>query len=140
MRTLNHDHKRTFNDYLWFMQINYNKHFHKEGDCLMDKNEAANQHVTISWWNFGKKTLDYKGTYQGYLDKRDIKVEDIVHPNDKDYKGLRFKISVSSATCTFDIFDINYERCYFEAIKIFLSMMGDKTQIITNRWEQKVNW
>ena len=39
MRAHNHDHKRTFNDYLWLMQVNHTKHFNKEGDCLMPQLE-----------------------------------------------------------------------------------------------------
>ncbi len=103
-------------------------------------NEALQQPITIHWWNFGSKTLDYKGTYEGYLNKRNITFTEITHPFNNETKGLRFKISTSSTTCTYDNYDYDYERCFFEAIKIFLSMMGDRSMISTNRWDLKVNW
>ena len=32
------------------------------------------ENITIHWWNFGKKTLDFNGTVQEYLEKNKVKL------------------------------------------------------------------
>ena len=41
---------------------------------LKEKTRVENQIIYVYWWNFGKKTIDYQGSYAGYLKKKDIKV------------------------------------------------------------------
>ena len=106
---------------------------------------AKDTPVTVYWWNFGTRKLDYKGTYQGLMDTKDIKVEEIEQPfmvGNREYtkRGLRFTISVSSAKSIFEIWGNEYERSFHEAIVIFLVMMGDKATVRGSRWESKVNW
>jgi hypothetical protein len=106
----------------------------------MDKQEAENQKITVYWWNFGKKTLDFKGSYKDYLLKRGITVEDIVHPTQKDIKGWRFTISISSVTAILDIYGPDYAQACDDAIKVFLTIMGDKAKFITPTREFNINW
>lgn len=104
------------------------------------KTKLENEQIAIYWWNFGRKTLDYKGSYKGYLNKRNIKVKQINHPIQTDIKGWQFSISVSTGTITLDIFDYDYMRCCDEAIKLFLTIMGDKTKFETPCRTFRLNW
>jgi len=108
----------------------------------MDKEKDEQKELSIHWWNMGSKTLDFKGTYKDYLLKKKIKVREITNKFQKDIKGYRFSIPLSSCSATLDIFDYNdYIRCCDEAIKIFLSLLGDKT-IFNNGYGRtyKINW
>lgn len=93
---------------------------------------------SIYWWNFGGKTKDFVGTVQGYFDKRDIKVRKFT--NKYGNKGYRFYISVSNTNCRLDVLDIDPVRAAFDAIKLFLSLMGDKTTCKVGYREVKMNW
>lgn len=107
----------------------------------MDKKQAEQRDIIIWWWNFGKKTLDFKGTYKDYLIKRNIKVRKIKHPINKKVEGYRFNIPVGSSIINFDSFDSDYINCLTNAIKQFLTYLGDRTMFIDgyNR-EYKLNW
>ena len=72
---------------------------------------------------FGKKTLDYKGTYKGYLDKRGITAKEFIRNG---FYGYRFKISTGSDRVTLETNQYDYSKSCDDAIKIFLSLMGDK--------------
>lgn len=101
-----------------------------------------NEDMTISvyWWNFGKKTKDFAGSYKGYLAKRDISVRRINHPIQKDIIGNRFKFALSSSLVTLDIFS-NYCECCDRAILVLLTLLGDKALYTNCRGrEYKVNW
>jgi len=111
----------------------------------MDKEKSENQKITIHWWNFGTKTLDFKGTYKDYLLKRGITVKDIVHPNAKDSKGWRFIVSTSNTTATLDIYGSDYAGACDEVIKVFLTIMGDKATFSPDRRDARlgafhINW
>ncbi len=106
----------------------------------MDKQEGEQKNISIYWWNMGNKTLDFKGTIKDYLIKKDIKVTRITNKYDKDIKGYRFRIPLGSCSATLDIFDQNYIRCVNEAIKIFHSLLGDKTLYHSPYRTYKINW
>lgn len=94
---------------------------------------------SIYWWNMGHKQKDHDGTVWEYFQKRSIKVTKILSKN-KEIEGFRFKISCSSCSVTLDTFQ-SPERAAMDAIKIFLSMMGDKSIVrIASMWEYKMNW
>ncbi len=101
--------------------------------------KAKEKTVTVYWWNFGTKTLDYTGTYQGYMDKKDIIVEPIVHPRFTKIKGLRFIRDWGTATFIYESYNTDTEKSYFNAIQMFLVVMGDRAKIICDRWEVTVN-
>jgi hypothetical protein len=103
----------------------------------MDKKGFENKQIIIYWWNMGKKTLDYRGTYKGFLKQKGIKVRSITKNN---AKYLRFYISVGSSRATLDTYDFDYLRCCDDAIKIFLTLMGDKAKLITPYREYSLNW
>jgi hypothetical protein len=106
----------------------------------MDKTYWENQGIRIYWWNFGKKTLDYEGTYKGFMDKKDIKVTDITIGKGKyKSKGLHFEIPLSSCKATYETCDGDY-RAYDDAIKIFLTLMGDKSKFEASQRVYYINW
>ena len=102
----------------------------------MDKESWENKEIIVYWWNFGKRTLDYRGTYKGLLDKKGIRVKGITQNG---VKGFHFTIPLFSCKATLDIYDSNYSRCCDEAIKIFFSLLGDKTKIIASQKEFSIN-
>jgi len=107
----------------------------------MNKQEAEKKNISIHWWNFGSKTLDFKGTYKDYLRKRNIKVRTIKHPFAKDTKGYRFTIPLSGCVARLDIFGSDYAANCDEAIKVFLTLLGDKALFNTGYGrELKLNW
>ena len=103
----------------------------------MNKTEHENKNITVYWWNFGKKTLDYKGTYKGYLDKRGITAKEFIRNG---FYGYRFKISTGSDRVTLETNQYDYSKSCDDAIKIFLSLMGDKATLDTERFTYHVNW
>ena len=107
----------------------------------MNKQESEQKEISIHWWNMGTKTLDFKGTYKDYLEKKDIKVGTIKHPFAKDTKGYKFTIPLSSCTVKLEIFGSDYAANCDEAIKVFLTLLGDKS-IFNNGYgrEFKLNW
>lgn len=109
-------------------------------ELSLEDTKMSKQPVTIYWWNFGSRQLDYDGTYQGYMNKRNIVVENIVHPRNSASKGLRFTHDWGTAKIIYESYDSDVEHAYFNAIQMFLTIMGDKAKIISNRWESKVNW
>lgn len=93
----------------------------------MELKEDLQKEITIYWWNMGKKTLDYKGSYTGYFLKRDIKVSRI---KNKTIKGLRFSIPTYSTKIRLDSFSGRNIEAFDDAIKAFLAVMGDKALLI----------
>ena len=103
----------------------------------MDKKYWENKEITVHWWNMGSKVLDYKGTYKGYLEKKGIRVRGVTSNS---VKGFRFTIPLSSCEATLNIYNSNYAQCCDEAIKIFLSLLGDKAKFVSYNREFFINW
>jgi hypothetical protein len=103
----------------------------------MEKQQYENQKITIYWWNFGKKTLDFKGSYKDYLQKRDIKVSPFIR---RGFWGYRFTVCVDSNRIVYETPRNNYQQSCDEIIKMFLSVMGDKAKLITPYHEYFINW
>ena len=94
--------------------------------------DAQEKTITIYWWNMGKKTLDFKGTYKDYFKKLNVKVSSITFPRDKKIKGLRFKFPLNTITFRIDSYDVgntyNILRSFDLAIKTYLAYLGDRTK------------
>lgn len=98
--------------------------------------------LTIHWWNMGHKTLDFQGSYKDFLKSKGITSRTIKHPSNPEVKGRRFKIPIGSITVKLDTFD-NYNGTNNEdiAIKIFLTVLGDKTLFKNSSGREfKLNW
>ena len=94
----------------------------------MKKEDDELQTISVYWWNFRSKTIDFKGSYKDYLKMKDIKVSVIKHPITK-FKGYRFTIPTSSTITRHDCFGSYKDGCD-NAIEIFLTIMGDRALFI----------
>ena len=95
-------------------------------------NQFLKQGITIYWWNFGSKTLDFKGNLKDYLQKRNIKYRKTKEGNYK-FKFTIGRTKVESIQSDFD-------GGAFTVIKLFLTALGDKTSIEMGGRKQKLNW
>lgn len=107
--------------------------------------EAEEKEITIYWWNFGKKTLDFKGTYKDYLKKLNIKITNITFPKDKTIKGLRFQFPLNTIVFRIDSYNVATDwdciNTFDVVIKTYLSYLGDKT-LFRNGYGRtyEINW
>ena len=44
----------------------------KKSFIRTENENTLKKNIVIHWWNFGKKTLDFNGTIQEYLDKNKV--------------------------------------------------------------------
>ena len=107
--------------------------------------EAQERTILVYWWNGGKRTLDYSGTYKDVFEKKDIRITKIKHPKIKQCEGLRFKMFLSSSIITLDTFGgsfsgWDYCRKFDSAIELFLTHLGDKTSFRGLTRTYKINW
>jgi len=103
----------------------------------MELKEALKKPIIIYWWNFGTKTLDFKGSYEDYLNKREIKIKEI-NLKDKHYCNISFRCG--SANFKIQIYGNDFISVLDEAIKSFLVYLGDKTLFKSYRRQYKLNW
>lgn len=103
--------------------------------------EVINSKITVYWWNFGKKTLDFKGSYKDYFAKNGIKTKGITHHGaGGGFAGIRFTISTSHHTTVLKTFVEPHQACA-DAVKQFCTLMGDKHLLIDGLGrEHKINW
>jgi hypothetical protein len=107
----------------------------------MDFKEAMKQNITIHWWNFGTKTLDFKGTYEEWFKKQNVKISKINKYQGEEVEGLRFKVPVGSCRITMDFLHTSWYIQNFDAvIKAYASYLGDKTKFNSYNQEYKINW
>ena len=97
--------------------------------------EIEKQEITVYWWNLGVKTLDYKGSYEGFLREKGIKVSKL-HCK---AVGWMFKVQLSSTEVRLKTFS-NLEQAMDEAIKVFLTLLGDRATLKTPRRRYNLNW
>lgn len=107
----------------------------------MNKEEIENKRIKTFWWNSGKKTKDFEGTYKEYLKEKGIKTRKITHKERKHIKGTRFTIELYTTIVKIDFFEPDNEGMYIKAIKTFMTLLGDKALLVTEgRREYKINW
>ena len=102
-----------------------------EKSFLRTENEKIlKENITIHWWNFGKKTLDFKGTVEEYFDKNKVKLT-VKYYQDEEHNFERCLITVKFS-CG-NLTEINFvchnlEDAVRMIININLSYMGDKAK------------
>ena len=96
-------------------------------------NTAINRNISIYWWNYGKKTKDFEGTYKEWFDKQEILITEL---NNR----LRFEVHFGSMSFTMYL-NKDYEHSFNQIIKTCLVHLGDKAMLIDgfNR-QYKINW
>ena len=69
-----------------------------EKSYIREENEKIlKENIIIHWWNFGKKTLYFKGTVKEYLNKNKVEIQ-IKYYQDKEFNFERNIIS-AKFTC-----------------------------------------
>ena len=98
---------------------------------LKEQNKnLLNEYLVIHWWNFGKKTLDFNGTIQEYLDKNKVKLS-IKYYQDKEHN---FERNIISAKFTCGQFQEIKFKCHSleDTVRMIINFnlcyMGDRAQ------------
>ena len=95
-----------------------------------ENEKILKENITIHWWNFGKKTLDFKGTVQEYLDKNKVKLT-IKYYQDEEHNFERclIKVKFSCGNLTeINFVCHNLEDAVRIIININLTYMGNKAK------------
>ena len=92
--------------------------------------EILNSELTIHWWNFGTKTLSFKGSVKDYLIKEKVKYSIKTEKNEW-CEGLKITINYNCGNLNNLRFTTNnLEDAVRMVINIKLSYMGDKSTFI----------
>ena len=95
-----------------------------------ENEKILKENITIHWWNFGKKTLDFNGTVQEYLNKNKVKLT-VKYYQDEEHNFERclIKVKFSCGNLTeINFVCHNLEDAVRMVININLSYMGDKAK------------
>ena len=111
----------------------------------MELKEALKKQIVVHWRNFGKKTLDFRGTYEDFFKEKNIKISKISKKAGErflvDVKGFRFKIPVGSAIIDLKVFSSSWILDDLDsAIKLFTTYLGDKTLFTGYNKTYRLNW
>ena len=84
-----------------------------------ENEKILKENIIIHWWNFGKKTLGFKGTVQEYLDKNKVKIS-IKYYQDEEHNFERCLISAK------------FKRGQFQEVKFVCHSLEDAIRMIIN--------
>ena len=84
-----------------------------------ENEKILKEDITIHWLNFGKKTLDFNGTVQEYLNKNKVKIS-IKYYQDEDHY---FERSIISA---------KFKCGQFQEVKFVCHSLEDTVRMIIN--------
>ena len=102
-----------------------------EKSFIRTENEKIlKENIIIHWWNFGKKTLDFKGTVKEYLNKNKVKIS-IRYYQDEEHNFERCLITVKFSCGQFQEVKFvchSLEDAVRMIINFNLSYMGDRAQ------------
>ena len=95
-----------------------------------ENEKILKENIIIHWWNFGKKTLDFKGTVKEYLDKNKVKLT-VKYYQDEEHNFERSIISTKFKCGQFQEVKFvchSLEDTIRMIINFNLSYMGDRAQ------------
>ena len=95
-----------------------------------ENEKILKENITIHWWNFGKKSLDFNGTVREYFDKNKVKIS-IKYYQDEDHDFERSIISAKFKCGQFQEVKFvchSLEDTIRMIINFNLSYMGDRAQ------------
>ena len=84
-----------------------------------ENEKILKENIIIHWWNFGKKTLDFNGIIQEYLNKNKVKIT-IKYFQDEDHNFER------------NIISAKFQRGQFQEIKFVGHSLEDTVRMIIN--------
>ena len=95
-----------------------------------ENEKILKENIIIHWWNFGKKTLDFKGTVKEYLNKNKVKLT-VKYYQDEEHNFERCLISAKFKCGQFQEVKFvchSLEDTIRMIINFNLSYMGDKAK------------
>ena len=99
-----------------------------------------NDNLLIHWWNFGTKTLCFKGTVKEYLTKHQIEYKVKIR-TDTTYELLQFTFKFSIGSMQEISYKVNsLEDGVRMALNIKLSYLGDKSKYTFNNRTRTINF
>ena len=107
-----------------------------------ENEKILKENLIIHWWNFGKKTLDFNGTVQEYLEKNKVKLT-VKYYQDEYHNLERCLITVkfSCGNLTYIKFVChNLEDAVRMVINFKLSYMGDKAKFEFSGRKRTINF
>ena len=114
-----------------------------EKSFIRTENEKIlKENLIIHWWNFGKKTLDFNGTIQEYLNKNKVKIS-IKYYQDEEHNFERNIITAKFICGQFQ--EIKFKCHSLEdvvrmVINFNLAYMGDKAQFEFSGRKRTINF
>ena len=94
--------------------------------------------LIIHWWNFGKKTLSFKGTAEEWMKKNNIKVK--FTETNEEYRILKVKVSANIGRSEVTFTANNYEDAVKQIIMFQLTYLGDKSKFVLGNREYSNNF
>ena len=114
----------------------------KKSFVRTENEKILNEKIIIHWWNFGKKTLDFNGTVQEYLEKNKVKIS-IRYYQDEEYNFERNIISAKFKCGQFQEVKFvchSLEDVVRMVINFNLAYMGDKAQFEFSGRKRTINF
>ena len=107
-----------------------------------ENEKILKEDITIHWWNFGKKTLNFKGTVKEYLNKNKVEIQ-IKYYQDEEYNFERNIISAKFQCGQFQ--EVKFKCHSLEdtvrmIINFNLAYMGDKAQFEFSGRKRTINF
>ena len=114
-----------------------------EKSFIRTENEKIlKENIIIHWWNFGKKTLDFKGTVKEYLNKNKVEIQ-IKYYQDEEHNFERNIISAKFTCGQFQEVKFvchSLEDVVRMVINFNLAYMGDKAQFEFSGRKRTINF
>lgn len=107
-----------------------------------ENEKILKENIIIHWWNFGKKTLDFKGTVKEYLDKNKVEIQ-IKYYQDEHHNFERNIISAKFTCGQFQEIKFvchSLEDTVRMIINFNLAYMGDKAQFEFSGRKRTINF
>ena len=114
----------------------------KKSFVRTENEKILKEKIIIHWWNFGKKTLDFNGTVQEYLEKNKVKIS-IRYYQDEEYNFERNIISAKFTCGQFQEVKFvchSLEDAVRMVINFNLAYMGDKAQFEFSGRKRTINF
>ena len=107
-----------------------------------ENEKILKENIIIHWWNFGKKTLDFKGTVKEYLNKNKVEIK-IKYYQDEEHNFERNIISAKFTCGQFQEVKFvchSLEDVVRMVINFNLAYMGDKAQFEFSGRKRTINF
>ena len=114
----------------------------KKSFVRTENEKILKEKIIIHWWNFRKKTLDFNGTVQEYLNKNKVEIQ-IKYYQDEEYNFERNIIRAKFTCGQFQEVKFichSLEDVVRMVINFNLAYMGDKAQFEFSGRKRTINF